>query len=132
MDTKGMNVKELAARKTNGQQSADPAPFQGDGSCSGAESFALMVLGDSMQPEFESGDIVIIEPDGRLVDGSFVLAFCNDEWIFRKLVREADAWFLSPLDGRYDKVPIPDLGPVRGVIIQKSKPGKRRASKRYI
>ena len=127
-----MKVKELPARKMNSQQSADPAQFQGDGSCSGAESFALMVLGDSMQPEFESGDIVIIEPDGRLVDGSFVLAFWNDEWIFRKLVRETDAWFLSALDGGYDKIPIPDLGPVHGVIIQKSKPGKRHASKRYV
>ena len=46
--------------------------------CSAAESFALMVLGDSMAPEFVEGDIIIIEPeglatDGKLADASFAL-----------------------------------------------------------
>ena len=45
-----------------------------DDSCSGAEPFALRVLGDSMAPEFADGDIIIVEPDGALHDGSFVLA----------------------------------------------------------
>ena len=45
---------------------AQPAP-PGDaaaGSCTGAESFALMVLGHSMAPEFNEGEIIIIEPEG--------------------------------------------------------------------
>ena len=39
-----------------------------------AKSFALRVLGDSMAPEFNDGEIIIIEPDGALRDGSYVLA----------------------------------------------------------
>ena len=107
------------------------AVVQGD-SCSGAEPFVLMVLGDSMNPEFEDGDIVVIEPEGHAVAGSFVLAFWNDEWLFRRLEREGDTWFLSPLQPRYERIAIPDLGAVRGVIIQKSKPGRRRAAKKYV
>ena len=102
------------------------------GACAGAEPFALMVLGDSMNPEFESGDIVVIEPEGHAADGSFVLAFWNDEWLFRRLERDGDSWFLSPLQTGYERIAIPDLGAVRGVIIQKSKPGRRRAAKRYV
>ena len=102
------------------------------GACSGAESFALMVLGDSMLPEFEEGDVVIIEPEGLAGDGAFVLAFHNDEWIFRQLVGNHECWLLRPLNPKYPDLPIADLAPVRGVIIQKSKPGRRRAMKRYV
>ena len=37
--------------------------------CSAGESFALMVLGHSMAPEFLEGEIIIIEPDGLAADG---------------------------------------------------------------
>jgi SOS-response transcriptional repressor LexA len=105
----------------------------GDGhACSGAESFALMVLGDSMTPEFSEGDIVVIEPDGLARDGSYVLAFWQDEWIFRQLRRTDQGWCLHPLNPRYPDLPLPDLSPVRGVITQKSRPGRRRATRRYV
>ena len=102
------------------------------GSCAVAEPFALMVLGDSMLPEFEEGDVVIIEPGGMAGAGSFVLAFHNEEWVFRQLVGNAARWLLHPLNPKYPEQEIPDLTPVRGVIIQKSKPGRRRAMKRYV
>ena len=104
---------------------------QADG-CSGTEPFALLVLGDSMLPEFEEGDVVIIEPDGLAGDGAYVLAFHNAEWIFRQLIRREADWALHALNPKYAEQPIADLGPVRGVIIQKSKPGRRRAMKRYV
>ena len=107
-------------------------PADAAGACSGAESFALMVLGDSMLPEFEEGDVVIIEPEGLAQEGSFVLAYHQDEWIFRQLVRNNECWLLRPLNPNYSDLPIADLVPVRGVIIQKSKPGRRRAMKRYV
>ena len=100
--------------------------------CSVAESFALMVLGDSMAPEFVEGEIVIIEPEGLAVDGSYVLAFVNEEWIFRQLRGRAEHWLLHPLNAAYPTLPLPDFSAVRGVIIQKSKPGRRRASKSYV
>ena len=106
--------------------------FDAGGACASGESFALMVLGDSMLPEFEEGEVIVIEPDGLAADGSFVLAWCNDEWIFRQLVRDGEGWRLRALNPAYPPIPLADLGAVRGVIIQKSRPGRRRASKRYV
>lgn len=106
--------------------------------CSGAESFALMVLGDSMEPEFVEGDIIIIEPEGLATDGSYVMAWLNDEWIFRQLKKnesnkgDKGGWKLQPLNPKYPAADIPDLSGIKGVIIQKSKPGRRKAAKRYV
>lgn len=112
---------------------ADAASDPALDSCSGAESFALMVLGDSMEPEFVEGDIIVIEPEGLATDGSYVMAWLDDEWIFRQLARgEAGDWKLRPLNPKYPSASIPDLSVIRGVVIQKSKPGRRKAAKRYV
>ncbi len=100
--------------------------------CSSAEPFALMVLGDSMEPEFVEGEVILIEPEGLATDGSFVLAQLAGEWIFRQLAKDGAGWKLQALNSAYPAADIPDLGAVKGVIIQKSKPGRRRATKRYV
>lgn len=111
---------------------AAPAAETADSACDGAEVFALMVLGDSMAPEFVEGEVIVIEPAGLAGDGSYVLARVNDEWIFRQLLKQGERWRLAPLNPNYDAIDIADLAPVRGVVIQKSRPGRRRASKRYV
>ena len=111
---------------------ADPASDPALDACSGAESFALMVLGDSMEPEFVEGDIIIIEPEGLATNGSYVMAWLDDEWIFRQLVEHGGGWKLQPLNPKYPSASIPDLSVIKGVIIQKSKPGRRKAAKRYV
>lgn len=100
--------------------------------CSSAEPFALMVLGDSMAPEFVEGEVILIEPEGLATDGSFVLAQLNGEWIFRQLVRQGSGWRLQALNPAYPAADIAGLDAVKGVIIQKSRPGTRRATKRYV
>ena len=100
--------------------------------CSSAEPFVLMVLGDSMEPEFAEGEVILIEPEGLAGDGSYVLAQLEGEWIFRQLVKREEGWRLQALNPAYPAADIPDLGAVKGVIVQKSKPGRRRASKRYV
>ena len=100
--------------------------------CSGAESFALMVLGDSMAPEFVEGEVIVVEPDGLARDGSFVVAQVDGEWTLRQLVADADRWKLRALNPAYPESALRDLGDVRGVVIQKSRPGRRRTLKRYV
>lgn len=100
--------------------------------CAAAEPFALMVLGDSMAPEFVEGEIILIEPEGLATDGSFVLAQLEGEWIFRQLVRHGAAWRLQALNPAFPPADISDLASIKGVIIQKSQPGRRKASKRYV
>lgn len=109
-------------------QTTDPALE----TCSAGEAFALMVLGDSMAPEFNDGEIIVIEPDGATRDGSYVLAFVADQWTFRQLRRDAEGWRLHALNPAFASTPLPDLSALRGVVIQKALPGRRRASKRYI
>ena len=104
----------------------------GPGECSGAESFALLVLGDSMAPEFVEGEVIVVEPEGLAADGSFVVAQVDGEWTFRQLVAAGGGWKLRALNPAYPETPLADLAPVRGVVIQKSRPGRRRALKRYV
>ncbi len=103
-----------------------------ESSCSAAEAFALMVLGDSMAPEFLEGEIIIIEPEGLATDGSYVLAEAGGELIFRQLAKDGERWLLRPLNPEFPTTAIPELSAVKGVIIQKSKPGRRKATKRYV
>jgi hypothetical protein len=102
------------------------------GGCGGGESFALRVLGQSMAPEFNEGEIIIVEPEGLAREGSYVLAWHGGEWTFRQLCRVDERWVLHALNPAFADVVLDDLSAVRGVIIQKSLPGRRRASKRYI
>jgi SOS-response transcriptional repressor LexA len=101
-------------------------------SCGSGEPFALMVLGDSMTPEFSEGDIVIVEPEGLATDGSYVLAETGGELIFRRLRRHEAGWRLHALAPGHPVIDITDLGRIRGVIIQKSRPGRRRETRRYV
>ena len=106
-----------------------------DDGCSGGEVFALRVLGHDMAPEFNDGEIIVIEPDGLAKDGSFVLAELDDGYTLRQLCRCAEGWVLRALNppaGARAERPLPDLGAVRGVIIQKAVPGRRRLSKSYV
>jgi SOS-response transcriptional repressor LexA len=100
--------------------------------CASHEPFALQVLGDDMRPEFEPGDVVIIEPEGVVQDGSFVLARLHGDWALRLLARDGDHWRLRTLRAADAGEPVADLGCVRGVVIQRSKPGRRRLAKRYV
>jgi SOS-response transcriptional repressor LexA len=114
----------------------DPAAPDFDGSgCSAGESFALRVIGDDMAPEFRHGEIVIIEPDGALGDGRFVLARDGDGWLLRQLLKRGDGWVLHALNdprGESPDRPLPDLQTIHGVVIQKAVPGRRRLSKSYL
>jgi len=103
-----------------------------DAGCSGGDSFALRVIGHSMAPEFLEGEIIVIEPDGALRDGAYVLAKHEGEWIFRQLVAVGAGWALHPLNPAWPDLPLADLSAVHGVVIQKAVPGRRRQSKSYV
>lgn len=100
------------------------------GGCGSDEPFALQVLGDSMEPEFEHGCIIVIDPAGVIQNGSFVLAEINGEYIFRQLLVQEDRLYLKPMRSTYDTIEITSLKSIAGVIVQKA--GKRRSQhKRY-
>ncbi len=87
----------------------------------GSEPFALRVIGDSMEPEFKDGNIIIIDPDAVVSDGAYVFAvdgIDGDEYIFRQLRIEDEKHTLVPLNKNYPEIPISGLEQVHGVIIQ--------------
>lgn len=98
----------------------------------GGEPYALRVLGQSMWPEFAEGDVVVVEPDGALRDGAFVVAQQAGIFTLRQLVRDGDAWYLRALNPAFTERPRIELSAVHGVVIQKAVPGRRRPNKRYV
>ncbi|HXY22844.1 MAG TPA: S24 family peptidase, partial [Burkholderiaceae bacterium] len=84
---------------------------------------------ESMTPEFEDGDVIIVEPGAPVKDGSFVLALSQGQWTFRQLRRQGQGWWLCPLHCGFPSVELTDLGLIRGVVIQKSRPGRRSATR---
>jgi len=106
--------------------------------CSGAEVFALRVLGTSMAPEFDDGDIVVIEPEGRVRDGAYVLVQLPREgWVLRRLRAAPTAgpgdasWWVEVLDGSCPSTPLAGPEAVAGVVIQRARPGRRRDTRWY-
>jgi SOS-response transcriptional repressor LexA len=100
-------------------------------SCSEAEPFALQVIDDSMEPEFERGCIIIIDPTGVVRDGAYVFAVDNKaEYIFRQLRIENGRYILTALNANYPPLVISGIEQIEGVITQRA--GKRRSyHKRY-
>ena len=100
--------------------------------CEEKEPYVLMVLGDSMEPEFNEGDIVVIEPGSHYRDGSYVIAFHNNEYIFRQLRVINGRMHLMPLNPRYVSEQLDDPEAIKGVITQKKSPGGRHNRKNYV
>jgi len=99
------------------------------GGCSAAEPFALRVLGDSMLPEFTEGAVIIIDPEGTVRDGCYVMAEHNNEYIFRQLRIVDDKYYLQPLNDLYDTVEISGQDVIQGVVTQQA--GKRRKDRKH-
>ncbi len=92
--------------------------------CSADELFALQVIDDSMEPEFETGCIIVIDPAGVIQNGSFVFAQVDGEYIFRQLLVQEEHIYLKPMKSNYDTLEVPNLDVIQGVIVQKA--GTRR------
>jgi phage repressor protein C with HTH and peptisase S24 domain len=104
-----------------------------DSNCTGNELVALMVLGDSMEPEFIEGEILVIEMGAPATEGAFVIAEVEkDDFIFRQLQRNAQgSWQLHALNPAYPDTAISGLEIIKGVVTHKKKPGSRKSVKFY-
>ena len=100
-------------------------------SCGASEPFALRVIGDDMNPEFEDGHIIVIDPGGTVRDGCYVVANPNDEIIFRQLFIEQNRFILRATQPGFEQIELANgLGDIVGVVSQRA--GRRRSEhKRY-
>lgn len=83
-------------------------------------TFALRVQGDSMEPAFAEGMVVIVEPELDPQPGDYVIARNgDDEATFKQLVKDGPDWMLKPLNPRYPIKPLADaviVGVVRAAM----------------
>jgi SOS-response transcriptional repressor LexA len=82
-------------------------------------TFALRVQGDSMEPRFTEGMLLIVEPELDAQHGDYVIVKNgSEEATFKQLVKDGGDWFLKPLNPRYPIKPLGEsavIGVVRGV-----------------
>jgi SOS-response transcriptional repressor LexA len=88
-----------------------------------AHTYALRVTGDSMEPEFPEGMILIVEPELEPQVGDFVIVRLDGDVTFKQLVQDSGEWFLKPLNPRYPIRPLPSGATFCGVV--------REANRRY-
>ena len=102
-------------------------------SCAESEPFALQVLGDDMAPEFPDGCIIIGEPNAVAVDGCYVIARYNGEYIFRQLNIDTKTkqWTLSALKEGLPTITISGREAIRARVVQKTL-GRRKTRKFYV
>jgi len=107
---------------------------EAESNCSGSELVALMVLGDSMQPEFIEGEILVIETGRPATDGAFVIAeVAKEDFIFRQLKRdEQGGWLLHALNPVHPDTAISGLEIIKGVVIHKRNARSRKTVKFYV
>jgi SOS-response transcriptional repressor LexA len=69
----------------------------------GANSFALRVIGQSMEPDFPDGCVIFIDPSVQWKSGDFVVVRFpeTDEATFKKIVTDGGAILLVPLNTQY-------------------------------
>ncbi|MAG01367.1 MAG: peptidase [Acidiferrobacteraceae bacterium] len=100
-------------------------------SCAESEPYALQVHGDSMEPEFPDGVVVVVEKTPVVEDGHFVIAKMKDGYTLRQLKIENGHWFLVALNEAYPTVEIEGIKAIHGRIIQRSA-RRRRDRKSYL
>lgn len=80
-----------------------------------AHTFALIVEGDSMEPEFHEGMRIVVEPDMTPENGDYVVAGNGESANLKKLVRVGADWYLKPLNDAYQTKLLGDT-PIIGVV----------------
>ena len=101
----------------------------GDNGCSVLEPYALRVLGDSMEPEFADGCVVIVDPGHVPRDGAYVSVEFAGDVFFRQLVFEGERRFLKPLNTKYGSFELTPPYTIRGGVVQRA--GRRCAQRKH-
>lgn len=90
----------------------------------GEHTFALRVRGVSMEPKYQNGDIIFVDPDVPAEHGKHVIAklVTESEATFKQLVVEGEKMFLRPLNPDWPGeklIPIDENIVICGVVIGK-------------
>ena len=95
----------------------------------GRDPFALRVTGTSMSPEFKDGCLIVIDPEGVVSDGAYVLARHGEGYLLRQLFMADGCYELRALQDGHETIPLPDLSSIEGVITRQA--GRRREDRKH-
>jgi SOS-response transcriptional repressor LexA len=86
----------------------------------GPNAYALRVQGDSMEPVFPNGSVIIVDPAVDPRQGSYVVVRLDEaeQATFKQLVIDGGARYLKPLNPRYPLLEIRESATVCGVVRQ--------------
>lgn len=81
-------------------------------------SYAVEVVGDSMEPDFPEGTLLIVDPEVSPRHRSFVVVRLpgSGEATFKQLMLDGGLAYLKPLNGRYQVMRMPEDAHICGVV----------------
>ncbi|EPM7739673.1 LexA family protein [Proteus mirabilis] len=95
----------------------------------GERAFWLEVEGQSMtappggKPSFPEGMLILVDPEEEVEFGDFCVArLLNDEFTFKRLIRDGGIEYLEPLNPRFDLIPINGNCTIIGKVIKSQWP----------
>lgn len=84
------------------------------------EPYALRVIGDSMEPEFVDGTIIIVDPAAPCHSGAYAVIEDRGEVTFRQFVVREGRKYMRALNDNYETVELTREYRIRGVVIQQN------------
>ncbi|MEQ5622508.1 LexA family transcriptional regulator [Providencia rettgeri] len=92
-------------------------------------AFWLEVEGHSMtapqggRPSFPEGMLILVDPEQEVNFGDFCIArLMNDEFTFKRLIREGETEYLEPLNPRFEMIPINGNCQIIGKVVKSQWP----------
>ncbi len=93
------------------------------------KAFWLEVEGHSMtapqggKPSFPEGMLILVDPEEDVEFGDFCVArMLNDEFTFKRLIRDGGVEYLEPLNPRYELIPINGNCQIVGKVVKSQWP----------
>lgn len=85
----------------------------------GRGCFALRVVGDSMEPKFPEGCVIVCDPNVEAAHGKYVVARVGKDGAatFKQLVVDGGRKFLKPLNPRYQITELDQDARISGVVV---------------
>jgi len=80
-------------------------------------SYALRVRGESMEPDFPAGSIIIVDPLREPMPGNYVIAKNGGEATFKQLTQDGADRYLKPLNPQYPIKLIDEHMIICGVVV---------------
>lgn len=86
----------------------------------GKNAYALLVDGDSMEPKFPHGCIIIVDPAKHAENGSFIVVreSESDAATFKQLYFDGSRKYLKPLNPRYPLMELREETVICGVVVK--------------